>query len=320
MISISISSISSKVANTTRLTSNTFRSSFRSFSSIISSSTSSSTSSSALSPINVTLFAYKICPFCCKTKSILKFAKVPFKAIEVNPLTKNELKVMEKSLVSKEDAGKKVEVYRKVPIALFHNTTPDSSPVRINGSTEIVSLLPSLSLLNGARLAYKSQSKNDSEFDDEHAMKWLSWCDDSLSVRIYPVLTQSFASSLRSFSYLDTIPSMSKMEVIVAKYVGSFFMVLGREKLKKKYNITDANESLKNEILKWETDGLSGKKFNGGEFAPNIADVGVYGVLKGLEITSGGSEGVNWHAEIVLGNKVVKDWYVRMGNVVGELE
>ena len=79
-------------------------------------STFRSLSSSSLNPSLVTLYAYKICPFCCKTKSILKFAKVPFKAVEVNPLTKSELKAMEKSLLpmeGKSEDGKKEEVYRK---------------------------------------------------------------------------------------------------------------------------------------------------------------------------------------------------------------
>lgn len=40
----------------------------------------------------LSLYQYKICPFCCKTKSILSYLKVPFKAVEVNPLNKKEFK------------------------------------------------------------------------------------------------------------------------------------------------------------------------------------------------------------------------------------
>ena len=51
----------------------------------------------------VTLYQYEVCPFCCKVKAFLDANDVPYRTVEVNPLTKAEIKW------SKE--------YRKVPIA-----------------------------------------------------------------------------------------------------------------------------------------------------------------------------------------------------------
>lgn len=41
---------------------------------------------------SVTLFQYAICPFCNKAKSLLAYAGIDYDAVEVNPLTKAELK------------------------------------------------------------------------------------------------------------------------------------------------------------------------------------------------------------------------------------
>ena len=47
---------------------------------------------SASNPPELVLYQYKICPFCNISKSFLSFANVDYKAVEVNPLTKSEIK------------------------------------------------------------------------------------------------------------------------------------------------------------------------------------------------------------------------------------
>ena len=39
----------------------------------------------------VTLYQYRICPFCNKVKALLHYAGMEYKAVEVNPLTKAEI-------------------------------------------------------------------------------------------------------------------------------------------------------------------------------------------------------------------------------------
>lgn len=43
-------------------------------------------------PLSVTLYQYQICPFCNTAKAVLAYANIPYKTVEVNPLTKAELK------------------------------------------------------------------------------------------------------------------------------------------------------------------------------------------------------------------------------------
>jgi microsomal prostaglandin-E synthase 2 len=40
----------------------------------------------------IKLYQYKICPFCSKVKAVLGYAGIDHEIVEVNPLTKGELK------------------------------------------------------------------------------------------------------------------------------------------------------------------------------------------------------------------------------------
>lgn len=64
------------------------------------------------------LYQYEICPYCCKVKAALDFFKIPYKVVEVNPLTKSELKFSD---------------YKKVPILM----TPAGE--QLNDSSVIIS-------------------------------------------------------------------------------------------------------------------------------------------------------------------------------------
>jgi len=40
---------------------------------------------------DITLYQYKICPYCSRPKTLLDYLRVPYKAVEVNPLTKSQI-------------------------------------------------------------------------------------------------------------------------------------------------------------------------------------------------------------------------------------
>lgn len=62
---------------------------------------SDSSAATAVLP-DITIYQYKICPYCNRPKTFLDYLNVPYKAVEVNPLTKSQLSF------SKE--------YKKVPV------------------------------------------------------------------------------------------------------------------------------------------------------------------------------------------------------------
>jgi len=61
--------------------------------------------SSCTAKSEITVYQYKICPFCHRVKAMLDYLELEYKVVEVNPLTKSEL------AFSKQ--------YKKVPIVDF---------------------------------------------------------------------------------------------------------------------------------------------------------------------------------------------------------
>ena len=135
--------------------------------------------------------------------------------------------------------------------------------------------------------------------------------------RIYPALTDTFSSSLAAFSYLDAVPTFSATDKVLAKYLGATAMVLAGGKIKKKYGITDVNVSLTEAVTVWSTDVLQQGEvqFEGGT-SPSVADVAVYGVVKGLESVPE----QRFHSDIFLKNDVFRAWYERMNGIVGDIQ
>jgi len=66
-------------------------------------------------------------------------------------------------------------------------------------------------------------------------------------------------------------------------------------------------------VSTWVDDALGEKRFEGGEIV-SVADVGVYGVFKGLEITGG-----DFFEKHVGGNERMRRWYEEVEAVVGEI-
>ncbi|KAL0314552.1 UNVERIFIED_CONTAM: Prostaglandin E synthase 2 [Sesamum angustifolium] len=54
-------------------------------------------------PNDVTLYQYEACPFCNKVKAFLDYYDIPYKVVEVNPISKKEIKWSD---------------YKKVPILM----------------------------------------------------------------------------------------------------------------------------------------------------------------------------------------------------------
>jgi microsomal prostaglandin-E synthase 2 len=240
----------------------------------------------------LTLYQYKICPFCCKTKSLLTHLGVPYSTVEVNPLTKAQFAAI-KDVGDSEESRK----YKKVPVAILDGA-------RINGSGDIIDSI------------LAKHGKTGSQFTSKGSNKWLDWCDNTLAVRIYPAITESFGASLNTFSYIDDVESFSAVDKLTAKYVGALAMVMAGGSIKKKYGITDVDASLREAVVEWVGEALSGgvKQFEGGS-VPSIADVCVYGVIKGVEGTKG-----RFFEDIFMAEPLMAKWYGEMHEIVGELK
>ena len=125
-------------------------------------------------PKKVTVYQYKICPFCCRVKAYLDYLKIPYETVEVNPLTKGELKF------SKD--------YKKVPIVVFDGVqVNDSSPI-LNHITD--------------NLVVKDVAMKAGLFTED-TEKWSEWSEKTLAVMLYPNITRSMQVSLKFGGVLE---------------------------------------------------------------------------------------------------------------------
>ncbi|XP_078448267.1 glutathione S-transferase family protein [Wolffia australiana] len=205
-------------------------------------------------PKEVVLYQYEACPFCNKVKAFLDYHDIPYKVVEVNPLSKKEVKWSE---------------YQKVPILMVDGE-------QLNNSSDIMKDL-------SRRIHPESPV-----LTSEEEAKWFSWVDDHLVHVLSPNIYRSPSEALESFDYITKAGNFTWLERCSSKYAGAAIMYFVSMKLKKKYNITDERGALYEAADTW-VNALDGREFLGGS-KPNLADLAVFGVLRPIRHLSAGKD------------------------------
>ncbi|KAG9335362.1 hypothetical protein JZ751_005284 [Albula glossodonta] len=255
--------------------------------------------------LKLTLYQYKTCPLCSKVRAFLDYHGLPYKVVEVNPVTRQEIKWTKHG----------------VPILLVEG----SETVELNDSSVIISILKTflinkdktvpqtviyypqfitLNSLGNEVIEYSNKywvMLNEIEVEDvypckvtrKEEVKWRMWVDDWLLLVISPNLYRNLSESLASY------------DVIVRK--GNFGPIMG---FFVKYRLQDdVREDLYKAINEWVSAIGKKRKFMGG-LQPNIADLDVYAVLKVME-------GLKTFDDIMENTKV-KSWYQRVEQAIQE--
>ncbi|XP_027148816.1 prostaglandin E synthase 2-like [Coffea eugenioides] len=230
-----------------------------------------------LRPNDVVLYQYEACPFCNKVKAFLDYYDIPYKVVEVNPISKKEIKW----------SG-----YKKVPILMVDGE-------QMIDSSEIIDEL-------SRRVGSRAQGDNLSDEAGEEN-KWRGWVDNQLVHVLSPNIYRSSSEALESFDYITSHGNFSFTERIIARYAGAAAMYFVSKKLKKRHNITDERAALYDAAETW-VDALKGRDFLGGS-KPNLADLAVFGVLRPIRHLQSGKDMVE-HTRI-------GEWYSRMEDAVG---
>ena len=131
---------------------------------------------------SVRLYQYEICPFCNKVKALLDLYKVPYDTVDVNPLTKGEIKPW--------SGG-----YKKVPIALLGGGE-GTEPEQVNDSPVIAAAL--LERMSAGGAISKSELER---FRSPKALEWAAWSDSKLAVLLFPNITRNFGEAFQAFSW-----------------------------------------------------------------------------------------------------------------------
>lgn len=209
---------------------------------------SAATDFPAVGTKEVVLYQYAICPFCNQVKAVCDFYGIDYRSVEVNPLSKKEIKD---------------STHRKVPIAFVNGE-------QINETKDIIATLSTLAAARG-----------QSAMPDERSEKWQTWASESLARNLYPNVSNTLENSYKAFSYADNVPSWSSFDRFSVKAAGAVAMWAANGKIKQKYNITDERAAVLASVNEFIAE-VGDDKFLGGD-APSLADACVYGCLRGVE-------------------------------------
>ncbi|KAL7448900.1 hypothetical protein ACHAWC_001018, partial [Mediolabrus comicus] len=238
---------------------------------------------------DIRLYQYHICPFCNISKSLLAYAKLDYDKVEVNPLTKQELKPLSAD-------------YRKVPIAIIDEE-------QINGSDKIIDTLLNLpyvqQYLQRRWNEEEQRQKNGDEnattamtmqqfHNSENSQKWMKYASDDLAALLYPNICGTLGDSYDAFRYVHDVDSFTTGQRMSIQLLGSLAMYFAASKVKSKRNITDEKKALQEALDRFEQEGLENGKlsFCSGLSTPNLGDLAVFGVLYAVN-------GLNAHTESI---------------------
>lgn len=246
-------------------------------------------------PKSVVLYQYEVCPFCCKVKAFLDYHNIPYRVVEVNPLTKAELKWSE---------------YKKVPVVLLDGRE------QLNDSSAIISRLAAeVHAGQGAGAPRKgwfsrgsSSAASASASSTTEEERWRRWVDERL-VRVITVnIYRNARESWQTFDYIADHGNFCWVQREAARVAGATIMWSLSGRLKKKYKVDgDVRQALYACAEEW-VQALAGRPFLGGE-APNLADLAVFGVMRSV---------VGTDTFMDLQHKTaIAPWYERMMGAVG---
>mmetsp|Transcript_8550 Transcript_8550/g.14693 ORF Transcript_8550/g.14693 Transcript_8550/m.14693 type:complete len:356 (+) Transcript_8550:34-1101(+) len=241
-------------------------------------------------PASFTLYQYEVCPFCCKVKAFLDFHRIPYKVVEVNPLTKAELKW---------------STYKKVPVL----QSADTDGRIMTDSSEIITLLAAEveAGLGPNKPSRHITAPQGAALEEE--VQWRRWVDDRYVKMITANIYRSWDESVSSFKYVIDQTNWSWGTRQLARWSGATIMWRVGAGMPKKYKIEgDLREALYSDCNAFVDAVGTHRPFLGGE-QPGLADLGVYGVLQGVKGMP------TW--QDVMSHSRIKPWYQRMEAVVG---
>jgi microsomal prostaglandin-E synthase 2 len=250
------------------------------------STTTGSSDSVAVPPVY--LYQYKICPFSNIAKVVLTYQQIPYQSIEVNPLTKAEIKF------SKD--------YHKVPI-VRQGEGEGEHTLQFNVPTAATTTSSDAS---GGGGGGGDPSSGDTSFaNSPSSQQWQDFARHKLAPLLYPNLCNTLSNSFRAFDYVHSEPTFTTLQKYSIQWIGSIAMYFAASKIKKKYQLEDVRLALDGGLMEVEqgleeslasvssssssSSSLPPSPFflnnssPGSHPQPHLGDLAVFGVLKGLE-------------------------------------
>jgi len=291
--------------------------------------------------LSLELYMYYGCPFCSKLEAFLKFKQIPYKRIEVNAMTKSEVKA----------AGKPYGGYKKVPF-MIATVEATGEKIPLKDSSRIISLFESFRIAADKSPEYlhhladqcyaeyertedahtgEPLNKPEIDFrnvyyvmysgseDSYHApskkttqdmIKWRTWIQDKLLHTIAPNLYPNMSEAITSTKHFTSISPRfaGTWSGTSVNYIGGPAMKFIGDMIKKKYNISkDPRDDLYKYCNEW-VKNLPASGFMSDRAEPGIADLEAFGVLVILE-------GTQAYRDMMM-NCEIGDWYMRVRTAI----
>eukprot|EP00793_Prasinoderma_coloniale_P005468 PRCOL_00004876-RA len=245
-----------------------------------------------LPEMDIVLYQYEVCPFCCKVKAYLDGRGIPYRTVEVNPLFKKEIKFSPD--------------YRKVPIVMVNGEQlNDSSHIIDAIEAKIAQANPPAAARKSSWFGGKAKAAEGAGGSPEDVAKWRAWVNDHLVHLLPPNIYRTPAEAMRSFEYVSEVGNFGTFERSAAKYFGAAAMYAISGRLKKKYGIVEERAELYAAVDEFVAAVGPDRAFHGGD-APDLADMAVYGVLNAVQLIGADTwEDLNEHSTI-------GPWFKRM--------
>ncbi|CAD5123229.1 DgyrCDS11591 [Dimorphilus gyrociliatus] len=271
--------------------------------------------------LKLTLYQYATCPFCCKVRAYLDFHGFSYDVVEVNSVTRKELKWAKK--------------YRKVPMLIVEQPSTNGY-VQLKDSSVIMSTLetflldrrqkmenlvnyyPCIENKEGRKLKFDFPNKYFVMYGDDYKAPgteetrkverhWRKWADETLVHTLSPNVYRTPSEALQAFTWFSETGNwkqvFSNVERIFVIYVGAVAMYFVGKMLKKRHELPDdVRQALYSAVADW-TKEIGKKPFHGGN-RPDLADLSTFGYLSAIEGC--------WAFGDLLKETQVKNWYNRM--------
>jgi microsomal prostaglandin-E synthase 2 len=134
---------------------------------------------------SVTIYQYAICPFCCKVKAVLDYLQVPYTTVEVDPMSKAQIKFSK-------------DGYRKVPISVVDGTQVNDSKAIVDDVLTRIEAAAATRPELAARLAALNAHSSDAE-------KWHEWVNTKLATLLFPNICRNAGEAMEAFGYVNDV-------------------------------------------------------------------------------------------------------------------
>ncbi|EDW79622.1 uncharacterized protein Dwil_GK20317 [Drosophila willistoni] len=253
------------------------------------------------SDLEIILFQYQTCPFCCKVRAYLDYMGVSYSVVEVDAVLRQDIRWSSvkkvPTVLIRQQNGQYVQMIDSSAIISLVATYLQDKRTDIG---ELAKFYPHISyfdddgkkrmdILNKYFLMYGERTpKNVTKEIEETDRKWRTWADDHLVHLISPNCYQTLGEAFETFEWFAKAGEWDvhfpKWERDLMVYGGATAMWGIAKILKRRHGLSDDVRSHMYDALNNWTRELKKKntKFMGGK-QPGLADLAIFGILSSME-------------------------------------